>query len=114
MEASYRGIIAAALEQIEDGLFTFASSTNLYLALAVQKRPPPSVAAWWDEVLLTIRDVLATWPWDPTAQAWIERPAPASHAKSPEGLPDGAPLAPPDVQTGPSHLVQTMSSGRRN
>ncbi len=83
MEENYHELIWPALEQIEEGRFSLASATNLYLAIAMPKSLRPSLAVWWDEVLLTVRDVLRTWPWDPASQAWVEDRAPPREAPSP-------------------------------
>ncbi len=95
LDENYHELIWSALEQIEEGRFTLAGATNVYLAIAMQKSPRPSVAGWWDEVLLTVRDALRTWPWDPVTQAWIETPAP----------PNATPLPPPPLDDVPKPAV---------
>ncbi len=95
MDENYQELLWPALEQIEEGRFTLAGATNVYLAIAMQKSPRPSLAAWWDEVLLTVRDVLRMWPWDPATQAWTEDGAP----------PNGASSAPPELDRAPAAPV---------
>ncbi len=95
IHASYHELIEAALEQIEEGRFTLPGVTNVYLAFALQRSPPASVAGWRDEVLLTVREVLQAWPWDPTTQSWVESRTAPDGAESPGARPaDEAPVAP--------------------
>ncbi len=97
LQASYHELLVTALEQIREGRFTMAGATNVYLALALQKAPPPSATAWWDEVLVTVQDVLRMWPWDSVSQTWTE-PRKPSPATAPEARPDETPPAPVAVE----------------
>ena len=114
MHASYHGLIVAALAQIEEGRFTLAGATNVYLALVVQRSPPSSVAGWWDEVLLTVRDVLRTWPWDPPTQAWVEGRAPPTFDGSSGVRSDEAPVAPLVLHTDPTSVGRRVPTSRHN
>lgn len=113
MHASYHELVVSALEQIEEGHFTLAGATNVYLALAMQRSPLPSVAGWWDEVLLTVRDVLRTWPWDPTIQAWVEGRTPPTVAESSGARADQAPLAPLVIQSDGAPIRRSVPASRR-
>ncbi len=99
LDENYHELIWSALEQIGEGRFTLAGATNVYTAIAMQKSPRPSVAGWWDEVLLAVQDVLRTWPWDPMTQAWLEAPAPPNGAPIPPPPLDEVPLPPVTVTT---------------
>jgi hypothetical protein len=113
-QASYHDLILTALEQVEEGRFTLAGATNVYLALALQRSPRSSVAGWWDEVLLTVRDVLRTWPWDPVTQAWVEARSPRTVAESTAAQLDEVPAAPLALQTDQAPLRRSIPTSRRN
>ncbi len=114
MHVTYRELIVTALEQVEEGRFTLAGATNVYLALALQRSPPSSLTGWWNEVLLIVREVLRRWPWDPGNQAWVEGRMPRTVAESYEARPEEAPVAPPVLQTDRIPLRRSASSSRRN
>lgn len=101
LQASYHELLVTALEQIRDGRFTMAGATNVYLALALQRTPQSSAVAWWEEVLLTVQDVLRAWSWDSEAQAWVESRAPAIVTESAEAPSNEVPAAPVTLQTHP-------------
>jgi len=114
MRARYHELIETALVQIEEGRFTLTGMTNVYLALVLQRSPQPSVAGWWDEVLLTVREVLRTWPWDPATQAWVEGRAPPIVAEPSAAHPAAeAPVAPLVVQTDRAPPRRSMPTRRR-
>ncbi len=114
MRASYHELIETALEQVKEGRFTLPGVTNVYLALALQKSPKASLAGWWDEVLLTVREVLRTWPWDPATQAWVEGPTPQTAAAAPTAQPDEVPVAPLVVPTERVSLARRTPASRRD
>lgn len=95
LDETYHELIWPALEQIEEGRFSLTGATNVYLAISMQKSLRPSVAAWWDDVLLTVRDVLQQWPWDPVTQAWTE-----------DGAKKAAPPPPPPVEKVPAPPIE--------
>ena len=114
MHARYHELIESALMQIEEGRFTLPGVTNVYLALALQRTPQPSLAGWWDEVLLTVREALRTWPWDPATQAWVADRAPAMTAPPPEARPVDEVLDTPlVVTTDGTSSRRSMPSSRR-
>jgi hypothetical protein len=92
MRARYYELIETALVQIEEGRFTLPGITNVYLALALQRTPQPNLAGWWDEALLTVREVLRTWAWDPVTQAWVEGRTPGTESSGAQA--DEVPVAP--------------------
>lgn len=114
LRASYHELIETALEQVQEGRFTLPGVTNVYLALALQKSPKASLAGWWDEVLLTVREVLRTWPWDPATQAWVEGRTPPPAAAAPAAQPDEAPVAPLVVPAARVPLARRTLATRRN
>lgn len=115
LPANARELIETALEQIEEGHYTLAGVTNVYLALALQKSPQSTVAGWWDDVLLTVRTVLGTWPWDPATQAWVEGQAPPIVAESSEVRPaNEALLAPLVLQANRTPPQRSVPATRRN
>ena len=114
MGASYHELIVTALEQIKEGRFTLPGVTNVYLALALQRSPKSSLAGWWDDVLLTVREVLRTWPWDPATQAWVEGGTPQTVGDSNTAPLDEAPAAPLVVGTARAPLRRRMPTSRRN
>ncbi len=113
LDENYHELIWSALEQIEEGRFTLAGATNVYLAIGMQKSPRPSVAGWWDEVLLAVRDVLQTWPWDPATEAWVEAPSPPQGSSLPPRRLDDVPAPPVAVTTDPAP-VPSVPARRRN
>ncbi len=95
LRPGYRDLMSTALVQIEEGQFTLAGLTNLYLTMALQKSPRPSTAGWWDEVLRTVRHVLQTWPWDPSSQSWTLRARIGAGVAAAAAAPTDAPLSVP-------------------
>ena len=115
MRASHHELIETALEQIKEGRFTLPGVTNVYLALALQRSPQPSLAGWWDEVLVTVREVRRTWPWDPATQAWVEGRVPPTVAESSGTRPTRESLVALEVsQTDGVPLRRSMPTNRRN
>ena len=67
----YRALMVTALQQIEEGSFSLPALANIYMTVAMQRDPGPKSYDWWNLVMRTARDVLRTWRWDPSSQAWV-------------------------------------------
>ena len=71
VKRQYRPLMVTALQQIEEGAFSLPALANIYMTIAMQRDPGPRSRDWWDLVMRTVRDVLRSWPWDPSSQSWV-------------------------------------------
>ncbi len=71
VKRQHRPLMVTALQQVEDGSFSLPALANIYMTIAMQRNPGPRSHEWWDLVLRTVREVLKSWPWDPSSQSWV-------------------------------------------
>jgi hypothetical protein len=71
VKRQYRALMVTALQQVEEGSFSLPALANIYMTIAMQRNPGPGSHDWWDRVLRTVREVLKSWPWEPSSQSWV-------------------------------------------